>query len=194
MHYLTEILVKYLVENEIVKSERKEEYIYGIEMIFGKVVNYFTIGVISIINRNVMPTLVFAIAFFAMRERTGGYHANTFLRCYVGTTALYLAISLGVTTIISGKIWIYILILIFSWIIIIEFAPVNHPNVSLSAEEVSKWRKSSILMLLIITVVVSVCMVLDIAEKCVLYAILGIGADAILLYIAKLKGQELEHV
>lgn len=52
MHYMAVNLTDFLIKNKIVNSEIKEEYIYGFEVLFGKIVNYGTLILLACINHN----------------------------------------------------------------------------------------------------------------------------------------------
>ena len=76
-------LTKCLIANDIVEKEQEEEYIYGFQKLLGKILNYTTLVLLSLYNEVLVPGIIFMIVFFSLRERTGGYHAKTPLRCYL---------------------------------------------------------------------------------------------------------------
>ena len=47
----------------------------------------------------------FYIFFFELRKRTGGYHLDSFYKCYFATVAIYLAVMLTVTSLVKYQLW-----------------------------------------------------------------------------------------
>lgn len=73
MNLLAEKIIDYFIENGITSKDMKAEKIYGLEVIFGKVLNYTTLIILSLCNKNFLPTIFFMVAFFSLRGRIGGF-------------------------------------------------------------------------------------------------------------------------
>lgn len=50
--------------------------------------------------------MILYIFFFELRNRTGGYHLNSFYKCYFATVAIYLAVMLTVTSLVKYQQWL----------------------------------------------------------------------------------------
>lgn len=58
-----------------------EVYQYGFEIIFSTLIGFFITIAIGAVFRMFLVSLVYYFAFVALRQFTGGYHANTYLKC-----------------------------------------------------------------------------------------------------------------
>lgn len=162
MHTLARRFTNYLIGNDYINPDGQEEYIYGIEVILGKIINYFTLLLLAIINRKIIETLVFMIVEFIAPV----------LVCD----------------------WILMEVVTLSAVIIIFlFAPVNHPNLNLDEKEIEACRIYSRYLSVVIGVVILISIMFKLILAYVPYIVAGIGTDAGLLIIAKLKKQEVER-
>lgn len=193
MHNIAVYLTDCLIQNEIAPDSSREEYVYGLEVMIGKIANYSTLLLIAILSKTLVPSMFFMIVFFSLRGRTGGFHAKTPLQCYMGTIVIYLLIIYVMVPLIVGKIWIYAGILVLSWIIIWLFAPVNHPDLDLDNQEIEECKKSVKWLLLLITLCMAAAVILDIRTVCIAYGVVGVGMDTILICIAKILKQEVKN-
>lgn len=186
-------LTKCLIANDIVEKEQEEEYIYGFQKLLGKILNYTTLVLLSLYNEVLVPGIIFMIVFFSLRERTGGYHAKTPLRCYLGTVGSYFLMIRIAAPAIMGKDFIYIIIVVISILVIFIFAPVNHPNLLLDEQEIEVCRRSSRWLVILVAGGIWIACVLQAKEICVAYAVVGLGLDAVMILMAKIAGQEVKE-
>lgn len=193
MHSLALYFTRCLIENDMADESHREDYIYGLEMAFGKFLNYTTLLVIALYYGKLIQSIIFMAAFFSLRGRTGGFHAKTALQCYIGTTGIYLLAIKGVVPFIMGNLYVYVGILIFSSIIIIAFAPVNHPALCLNGQEIEQCKKSSRRVLFLEVTCIGLAVLVNGKMTCLAYAVTGIGMDATLLCIAKIVKQEVRE-
>ncbi len=81
-------LSKFLLQK--IKEDKQEQdvYTYGFELIISTIIFFVSIIVISAILSSPISGLVFLITFVPLRLFTGGYHADTYSRCFI-LTRLY---------------------------------------------------------------------------------------------------------
>ena len=60
----------------------KTVYVYGIELIISTLAGLISIMVISILDSNAILGITFILFFVPLRLFTGGYHAETYSKCY----------------------------------------------------------------------------------------------------------------
>lgn len=192
MNTLANYLTRCLIANDIVEKEQEEEYVYGFQKLLGKVLNYTTLLLLSIHNKVLVPGMILMFVFFSLRERTGGYHAKTPLRCYLGTVASYFLMIRILIPAIMGKHFTYTTIVVISILVVFIFAPVNHPNLLLDRQEIEVCRQSSRWLVLMVAGGIWIACVLQAKEICVAYAVVGLGLDAVLILMAKIAGQEVK--
>lgn len=87
-------IVNQMADENLIGTQEKENYIYAYTYFCEKLLTLGTICVLGVILDNVLNTLLFLIFFLALRKRTGGFHAETFLKCYIGTIAIYIGVYL----------------------------------------------------------------------------------------------------
>ena len=110
MNTLSNYLTRCLISNNIVEKEQEEEYVYGFQIIFGKLLSYTTLILLSLYYEVLIPGLIFMGVFFSLRGRTGGYHARTSLRCYFATVVTYLVVVQVGAPVLEGREYVSIII------------------------------------------------------------------------------------
>ncbi|MFR5169280.1 accessory gene regulator ArgB-like protein [uncultured Ruminococcus sp.] len=127
----------FLCKKEIVEQEMAEVYQYGFEIIFSTLIGFFITIAIGAVFRMFLVSLVYYFAFVALRQFTGGYHANTYLKCNLifaaSTTFIF-----GMAKIVAYgtyPISFHVLLLFFSLVAIWFKTPVENENKPLSEEQ-----------------------------------------------------------
>ena len=137
-------IADYLSNNEIVKPEDKEIYIYGLEVILSTAANLLIVTLLGCALGLFVQTVVFVIAFAVLRVYAGGYHAKTHRSCIVTFTAIYLVNMIlqrvtpdGIQRVLGSIIALTALVLIFT------LAPIEHKNRPFEGNEYCKFKKMS---------------------------------------------------
>lgn len=193
MNQVANRFTEYLIVNGIANEGKREEQIYGIEVLLGKILNYGTIILLACVNDNFIPIIFFMMTFFSLRGRTGGFHCRSSRSCYLGTIAIYFFISKIITPIILMNSFLVPGIIGISGIIIYVIAPVNHPNLEMNKDEIITCRSSSRWLALLISISIMVFFMLKIIPVSVSYMVSGMGMDAGLLIVAKILKQEVKE-
>lgn len=133
-------VVSVLVEEELIYEDEREKYIYAYTCILEKFITITCILFISILKGDFLFTIIFLLAFFSLRRRTGGFHLNSFSGCFIGTVSVSIAIS-RISRIFVNKIPVIILLDIVSFLIILIKGTVNHPNIQMNNDELLVSKK-----------------------------------------------------
>lgn len=182
-------LIEKFIEKEMIGEKQKEEYVYALvcEMELGITIG--SILLIAISNHKLLPSICFLFSFFSLRKRTGGYHLNSFLGCYIGTLSIYGMVVYGCGHI--EKVTDYIeVMLIMASVYIAIIGMVNHPNMQMNFQEIQETKKAARLILLMELFVIAIMRWLNVSAIIVNYFMMGIIVCAILLGVAKITGQE----
>ena len=85
-------LLKYLIKTDVInKSEDALAYYkYGLEITISSLLNILLIISIGIISGQLIESVLFLICFIPLRQFTGGYHANSYLKCNFMFSVLFL--------------------------------------------------------------------------------------------------------
>lgn len=178
----------FFVEKEIVNSEDEEVYVYGMELLFSTLFNIILAVIIGAVTSSMIETAIFLAAFISVRQCIGGYHAETHLGCIsiFGVVLIAFAIIVKLTS-DTFAIPISIVSAIVSFILVLLFAPVEHPNKPLSDKEKSVLRKKGITLLSIISVVVFILVTFPDLRKYGMYISLGEVISSVAMVCQKIK-------
>lgn len=193
MNILAEKITKYFIDNGITTEEMREANIYGVEIILGKILNYSTLIILALCNQNLIPIIFFMFVFFCLRGRTGGFHASRRINCYMGTIIMFFLVAKVVAPLINLNSGLMVLIVLISNVVIFLFAPINHPNLELSSEEIIICKNTSRWMVILFSNIAIMLKGLGIIPECMSYMVAGIGVDAGLLIFAKIKNRRKQY-
>lgn len=164
----------FFVEKQVVKKEDEEVYAYGMELLYSSIFNTALAAIIAIITNTVYPTAAFVITFIVIRQYIGGYHAKTHLGCMLILAAVlccFAVLSRYIPT--ECEILISMPAIGLSMFLILKFAPVEHPNKPLSCKEKSRLRKSGIISVFTVFVLVLILSVFTLTRRYGMYISLG---------------------
>lgn len=183
------VIVNQMESENIILTDMKEYYLYALLTMVEKIITISTIICISAIFQNVIPTLLFLVSFLSLRKRTGGYHADKFWKCYIGTIVTYILIQYFSNILIEQMKIVYVGVLI-SCVVICVIGTVNHPNMEFNAFELQESKKAARYLLILECLFLVAIDALKICKCCVVYMSVAIILCAILLCLAKIKKQE----
>ena len=119
MKRLVSIILNFMIKNNVISkdTEEIEFYRYGIEITLSSLINIALISIIGIVTNYTFESTMFLAVFIIMRSFTGGYHANTYIKCNLVTSISFVILLLIFKIIrhISLKNWtndsIYVIII-----------------------------------------------------------------------------------
>lgn len=171
-----------LVTNNVIPSEHREFYIYGLELFFQKLALYFAILVIAVLTKTLLLSFVFVIAYTGLRRYTGGYHCKTAELCFIVSILIYLIMVLIYVFDIPQIETTLAITSLLSLPVILRFSPVESENNPLEDKEKEKYRKLSIIISLILTLAAAISFCLNL--KVVFYSVAwSLSADAVLIIL-----------
>ncbi len=153
---LCKVITHFLCRKKIIAQNELEIYQYGFEIIISTIISLvicLTIGIILDIS---FYSFLFLIIFVPIRSITGGYHADSYLKCNIIFTIVTLFV-LG----FSKFLWINrgltfstnLVTLFVSFIIILIYAPVENKNKPLNKTLKKRNRILSVLATFIIILI-----------------------------------------
>ncbi len=141
-----------LINAELISEEDAEIYAYGFFQFCMMLLNIVTTVFLSIIFQLLVPCIILNMAFIPLRMNAGGHHADSPLKCYINSTIMISSL-LAIIKWIPVSPIISVIIVLISCIVNITFAPVEAENNPLDETEKSVYRKRTILILIIETIV-----------------------------------------
>ena len=137
IHTIAQKTADIFCRQNVADEEKKEIYIYGIELLVSSLIGAVLILGISIGIGKIWSGVVFLSVFILVRQYTGGYHADTYVRCNAAFVLTYL-LTVGIWIFcrvhdLKVAVWF---ILLGAYIIMAVLAPVENKNKPLDDEEV----------------------------------------------------------
>ncbi len=146
-------LASYLCKKNIIDANRKEIYQYGYEVLISGLTGFAIVMILGIIMKSFVESVLFLGVFVPIRQLTGGYHADSYLKCNIVFTVVFLIVLLVTEVMLSTILFIYMFILTGVFILAVyEFAPMENPNKPLDEKQKLINRKTALTVSVIISV------------------------------------------
>ncbi len=181
-------VTQYFIIKNIVTEKQREicEYILHTWLI--KSVFMIIAFSIAIINNSVIETSLFLFVTLSLRRRTGGYHANSEIACFIISTVTTIISVEYLAFFISEMQFEYIfLIYLISVFVLFRFAPINHPNMNMSKKEMSAHKMKMKSQIIIISLVIIIMIILnkDIMAGLLMSGVMLVAGSVIISKIIK---------
>ena len=141
MHQLALRIVDWCVRHRLLDVKDTEILLYRVEMRLTTIVGGIFLFGFSCILSNFLTATCFFLTYFYVRKYANGYHAKTFLACFVismlgAISSLYLVyfvLPVDLQPVIAGC----------SFLLVSMLAPFNHPAIHLTDQEAMACNKSA---------------------------------------------------
>ncbi len=150
-HRLSKIIAGFFLQKKYIPEEEFEIYVYGYETIILSIIDFIIVMIAGIVFDKLFTMLVFFTMFITVRLYSGGYHANTVLKCK--SIFFSLCIIMIIVSDFELPYVLNILIMILYCITSFFIAPVENYNKPLTDDEKKKYRIISIAMSLFWSIV-----------------------------------------
>lgn len=74
-------IADFIYSNAELSEEQRDVYVYGYEVIISSVITFVLLIITGIIFKRFFESMAFFLVFYSLRQHTGGYHADTYLKC-----------------------------------------------------------------------------------------------------------------
>lgn len=145
IHKIAGKITDYYIKKQTLAEDDREMYVYCFELLVATVFNVTVMAIIGIATKLYLETLLFLVGFMTMRGITGGYHADTHLKCFLTIIFIY-SVYVTALKLVPSEILFYISIAftVFFAIIIPILSPVDTEFKPLTKEEYSQNKKKCI--------------------------------------------------
>lgn len=155
MKNISDNIADTLLQSGILRDDNVDACRYGLDIFVSSVLEIISILVISVFVGNFVETLLFFLAFVPLRIYAGGYHADTKLKCYFVSIGVYAAFTAAIYALPQTLyITVNMLMSMFSVVIVFAAAPVVHRNKTVNEIERMYYRKFSILICMVETLII----------------------------------------
>ena len=181
-------IAQFFYTNKVIQDEDDIEiYAYGLEILLATILEISAVILLSIIIKQFYSTIAFLAVFMPLRTYAGGYHAKTHFRCFLVLLAVYGIFIAMIFSIKDMMIPEYLIIAaMISFVTVYVFSPVEDANKPLSSKEKKKYRKISIVIVTIQSILIIVLSVFKTSSITVFSLTVGQLAASLSLVIAKI--------
>ena len=188
-HYVTLRMVK---EN-IILYQQAPNYEYEFVMRVENMLTAFSILAVALHIKMFGPSVVFLLFFLNLRKVTGGYHAETFLRCFIMSNIIFWCITQIVYPFLLQKeLMLTLAITTLSFVLIFVLGVVNNSNWNLESNEYLQMKTFARKMVCKEYFLFLLCLIYKIEKKYIVFMSIGIVLCAITLIMAKVCKQEIK--
>jgi len=182
-------LVNQMETERIISKSSCEYYEYALIAMVENVVTVGTILFLGVFFEKLLYTVCFWVFFISLRKRTGGFHANKFWQCYLGTIITYIAVIQAIP-ILCGTPAVMYGMLFLAIILIYVMGTINHPNMDMSKSELQESKKAARLIVIMQVMIIAVLVYLKADILYIGYMSAAIILCAFLMCLAKIIKQE----
>lgn len=169
LHKISKAMAKKLAMSS--EPEKEEIYVYGLELIITTFLGLASIVLVSGVLSEWSSAWIFTGIFVPLRLCTGGYHADTYGKCFVISNLSYLSL-LIIKKLTEGRVpmLVWLVLLVIACWYIGKNAPVLHRNQMINEHKQKRNRKMA-RVLLIVDVAVSLGLVIYQSQYVVMVAL-----------------------
>ena len=191
--HLADLWVNALYVNGRIEEKDKAIYHYSVEVLIEKLIGMSLILLLSIWFGLVGQTILFLIYFSAVRKHAGGFHANTFRTCLIGTVGIYVLYAKVLYPILTKHMNINMALTVIALILSLVIGAVNHPNMEWSKKEHDDSKYITRVTAFIEFTSIVIFSYLKFEQSYILFMSFGLILSAFLLSMGKALGQEVKE-
>ena len=140
MKYCVDRIVCYCYKNGFISESQVPWLRYSIEKRISSIIGIIPFAVLAVLLSDFWCALCFISSFCFLRSRINGYHSKTLIGCILVSFTIEMLSFKIIYPILTPITSLVISIVCF--VILIIFAPYNHPNMHYSDDEVLALKKS----------------------------------------------------
>lgn len=138
--YVTEKIVSNMEKQNMIQTDRRNIYKYGINQILNMLLNIATFLVIGLLFHMEFETVIFTAAYIPLRIYAGGFHAKTPFKCWI-VSAVMLLLVLLVMKYADLSLYVYDMLALIGTVVILVLSPVEDKNKPLDKIEKKIYKK-----------------------------------------------------
>lgn len=174
---------------KIISKSSCEYYEYALISMVEQAITVGTMLFLGLLFEQFLYTVCFMVFFLSLRQRTGGFHANKFWQCYLGTVIFYIVI-MQIVPVLCRKPTVMYGLLFLAILLICIMGTINHPNMDMSKSELRESKKAARLLILIEVMIIAFLVYLKADLLYIGYMSVAIILCAFLMCLAKIIKQE----
>ncbi|MGF7057595.1 accessory gene regulator ArgB-like protein [Brassicibacter mesophilus] len=155
INQMASYVVNIMKRNNTIDEKEMDLYVFGMEVLLITSIKGIGLFIIAFALGLLKEAIAFILAFSMLRMQAGGVHLESFWKCFIVTNIItFFSIYLVIFLPINHTIIYQIIILAVSIILTILYSPVDTPNKPLNEEETKLYKKRSLFVILIGSVII----------------------------------------
>lgn len=147
-------VVKWQVKNSHLSEKDDELYTYAYGLLIGQIINILIACLLAVVFDAYVVVAVYLVSYIPLRSYAGGHHADSYGMCtMISAAILSIVCILTQVIVVEFVLWINIIGSLFAGSAILVLAPVEDHNKKLEQEEQRRYRKISIAIWFIETII-----------------------------------------
>ena len=141
-----------LEKQGLIEPDQSEVYVYGMTLLISSAATLFATLLIGLTFHMLVDVLVFLLFFIPVRIFSGGYHAFSYLRCFL-TFMFILGSFIAIQQNLPERDVLPSIVIapLISLFLIFKFAPVSHPNAPIREKDWIRFKRISRMICIIET-------------------------------------------
>ncbi len=194
LNRVSESLTDILFRHYNIEASKRPIYVYGFELLISTSASAISILLLSAIFDFFPVAIVFLAVFMPLRSFVGGYHAETYGRCFVLTNIIYILVVCIAYSISLCKYPVVFAIIITllsvaSATVIFVLAPVKNANHPLSDSRYQHNKKRARYLTLLFLIILAVLFCFQANQLYTSIVSVTITAVAVMMIVPKIKGR-----
>lgn len=182
-------IVNQMEMQKIISKSNCEYYEYALIAMVENAVTVGTMLLLGIVFGKFLQTVCFLMFFLSLRKRTGGFHADKFWQCYLGTVITYIAVIQIVPMLCRNPVVMFGM-LFLAILLICVIGTVNHPNMDMNKSELQESKKAARLLVLMEVMIIAALVYLKADILYIGYMSVAVILCAFLMCLARIIKQE----
>lgn len=176
MERLANYFVQCLRYNQIIQEDQEEVYLYGFRLLLNSMMTSLWIFLWGCLLVNPFLSIVAIVCLSCLRQYGGGYHANSYLKCFLITSLNYWMLYQAVVWKIGHR-WPLMMmgLSLVSTVYLVKIGSTNHPRNPKTKEELEERAKKTRFYTILYSIVS--CLLLALGTKYVDFATVIIGTQ-----------------
>ncbi len=175
-----------MLEFELISVEKKDNYQYGIEMLLMKILSIVVIGIIAIMTKKYMETIIFYFTFKSLRTYTNGYHSKYYWSCLIESAVVYIFICMILSSFVMKYLIQSYFVTMIAIILILLLSPINSDSIMLDDKEIKKHKEIIKYILIVDSLILFMFINYKVKLEIVAFFELAIILDLILIIVARI--------
>ena len=186
-------IVNQMEKQKIISKSNCEYYEYALIAMVENAITVGTMLLLGMLFGKILQTICFLLFFLSLRKRTGGFHADKFWQCYLGTVITFIVV-IQATPRLCGTPAVMYGMLFLAIILIYIMGTINHPNMDMDKSELQESKKAARLVVLMEVMIIAVLVYLKADILYIGYMSVAVILCAILMCLARIIKQEVRVI